>query len=522
MRMMKSPWSIAAVAFAALVFGMILAGVLDIDGRGHAQSAPRAVPAVAGGSVVPASMAGADSYSVQLPNFVEINKRVSPTVVAITSTKIVKSRGRNLMPDEDFFHYFFGNPNDRNNPRRTPDEGDEQKQRAGGSGFMISPDGWIVTNNHVVEGADEVEVTISDDEKVKAKVKGTDPATDLALLKIEYSKPLPYLVLGDSDRVETGEWVMAVGYPLAYGKTVTAGVISAKGRKLGISQNSSSFENFLQTDAAINFGNSGGPLVNLRGEVIGVNTAISLQGQNIGFAVPINQFKQIQDQLRDKGKVVRGYMGVNIKDVDREVQKAFGLKEDRGALVESVQEDSPAEKAGLKHGDVILKVDSVTIKKTQDLIEYVSSKAPGTKVTLTVIRDDKEKDFIVTLSKRPSEGEDTELGEEEGGKPSTKGVAQEKLGLSTDQITSRMRDYYKLDQDVKGLLVTAVKRVSKAADAGIREGDVLMEANSHELKTSEDLDKIVSGVKKGGYVRLYVLRPGQRSVSFYALIPMEE
>ncbi len=506
MKLLRSNWSILALALGAVIFGMVLAGLLDIDGRTHAgQAAAKYTPAEADAEALPAT-AG-------LPDFVRINKRVSPAVVAITTTKIVKQRGRSMGPHDDFFNFFFG-PN-----RQMPDdEGEEQKRRSGGSGFIISPDGYIVTNNHVVEEADEVEVTLSDDHKIKAKVVGKDPATDLALLKVDNGGDLPFVTMGDSDRVEIGEWVLAIGYPLIYGKTATGGIISAKERKIGISQTTSSFENFLQTDAAINFGNSGGPLVNMRGEVIGVNTAISMQGQNIGFAVPINMFKDIRAQLQEKGKVVRGYMGVRIRDVDEEIAKAFGLKEVKGALVESVEPDAPAEKAGLKHGDVIVRVDAVPVIKTADLIQYVSSKAPGTKVKVSVIRKEKPQEFTIALTQRKGEGEE---GGDETEKPSAQGVAQDKLGLSVDEISTQARRYYRLDEGLQGLLVTGVKRVSKAADANIREGDVILEANGREVTKPSQLDSIVDGLKKGDYLRLYVTRPGARGTSFYALIPMD-
>ena len=512
MKILKSNWSILAVALGAVIFGMVLAGLLDIDGRSHAgQTAEK----YAAGSPSPAPEAAAEAAAAGAPDFVRINKRISPAVVAITSTKVVKPRGRSMSPQDDFFHYFFG----PNGPGQGGgDDGEEQKQRSGGSGFIISPDGYIVTNHHVVEDADEVEVTISDEHKVKAKVIGKDPATDLALLKVDNGNTLPFVALGDSDRVEIGEWVLAIGYPLIYGKTASSGIISGKERKIGISQATQSFENFLQTDAAINFGNSGGPLVNMRGEVIGVNTAISVQGQNIGFAVPINMFKDIRAQLQDKGKVVRGYMGVRIRDVDEEIAKAFGLKEPKGALVESVEEDSPAEKAGLKHGDIIVKVDAVTVVKTTDLIQYVSSKAPGAKVKLTAIRKEKPQEFTITLTQRKGEGDEEET---EAEKPSSKGVAQEKLGLSVDEISDQSRRYYRLEDDVQGLLVVGVKRISKAADANIREGDILMEANGEELTKPSKLDSLVGGLKKGEYLRLYILRPGARGASFYALIPMD-
>jgi serine protease Do len=510
MKLWKSNWSILALALGAVIFGMVLAGLLDVDGRTHAgQADARYSPSA------PAPAAEAVPAASGAPDFVSINKRVSPAVVAITTTKIVKQRGRMVGPHDDFFDFFFG-PN-RQGPGNDGEDG-ERKQRSGGSGFIISPDGYVVTNHHVVEDADEVEVTISDDHKVKAKVVGKDPATDLALLKVDDGKNLPFVTLADSDKVEIGEWVLAIGYPLIYGKTATSGIISAKERKIGISQATSSFENFLQTDAAINFGNSGGPLVNMRGEVIGVNTAISVQGQNIGFAVPINQFKEIRAQLQEKGKVVRGYMGVRIRDVDEEIAKAFGLDKPKGALVESVEDGSPAEKAGLKHGDIVVKVDAVTVEKTSDLIQYVSSKAPGAKVAITAIRDEKPKEFTITLTQRKGEGEEES---EEAEKPSSKGASQEKLGLSTEAISDQSRRTYRLEDEVQGLLVVGVKRVSKAADANIREGDVILEANGKEVTKPSQLDAVVDGLQKGDYLRLYVLRPGARGASFYALIPMD-
>jgi len=474
---------------------MVIAGLFDTDSRTNAlPKSEEFVP-----------LKTSDSCC---PNFAEINKRVSPAVVAIYSTKVVKYS--HPFFNDDFFRFFFGNP-----PK---EEEQEEKIQSGGSGFIISPDGYILTNEHVVSEADEVEVVIGKDEHIKAKVVGKDAPTDLALLKIDSKEPLPTIPLGDSDKLEIGEWVMAVGFPLAYGKTVTVGVISAKERKIGISQTTSSFENFLQTDAAINFGNSGGPLVNIRGEAIGVNTAISLRGQNIGFAVPINQFKMIEDQLKSKGKVIRGYLGVRIGDVTEEIQKAFKLKNTNGAFIQSVEKGSPAEEAGLKHGDVIIKVDNKNIEKSQDLINYISSQKPGTKVKVYAIRDGKEMDFTVKLTTRKDVGEEEEeITEKEEGEE--KDIS--KLGISVGELTPRYRNYYNVPQEVDGIIVLKVKKISPAYDRGLREGDVIMEANGKEIKSPKDLKKVYSSLKKGDYLNLYVYKSEGRGTSMFIVIPVE-
>lgn len=489
-------FSILLLCLASLVFGVIVSGLFDTDSRGIA---------IPKDSNAPIQL---QSNDVCCPNFAEINKKVSPAVVAIYSSKVVKYS--HPFFDDELFRYFFG-------IKPEQEKGQEEKVQSGGSGFIISPDGYILTNDHVVEDADEVEVVIGKDEHLKAKVIGKDAPTDLALLKIDYKEPLPTIPLGNSDKLEIGEWVMAVGFPLAYGKTVTVGVISAKERKIGISQTTSSFENFLQTDAAINFGNSGGPLVNIRGEAIGVNTAISLRGQNIGFAIPINQFKEIEEQLKSKGKVTRGYLGVRIKEITEEIQKAFRLENLNGAFVESVEKNSPAQEAGLKHGDVIFKVDSKEIEKPQDLISYISSKKPGTKVKVFVIRDGKEKSFDVKLTTRKEKEIEEEL--EEISEGEEKDVS--KLGISVTELTQRHRNYYNIPLDVNGVLVTNVKRTSKAYEKGLREGDVIMEANGVIIESPKDLKKVYSSTSKGDYLKLYVYKAGRVSSSMFIIIPVE-
>lgn len=488
-------FSILLLCLASLIFGMIIAGLFDTDSRGIA------IPKDTNSPVQ------LQSNETSCPNFAEINKKVSPAVVAIYSSKIVKYS--HPFFDDEFFRFFFGRPEN--------EKEQEELIQSGGSGFIISPDGYILTNNHVVADADEVEVVIGKDEHLKAKVIGKDAPTDLALLKVDYKEPLPTIPFGDSDKLEIGEWVMAVGFPLAYGKTVTVGVISAKERKIGISQATSSFENFLQTDAAINFGNSGGPLVNIKGEAIGVNTAISLRGQNIGFAVPINQFKAIEEQLKKKGKVVRGYLGVRISDVTEEIQRAFKLKNTNGALVQAVESGSPAEEAGLKHGDVIIRVDNVEIEKPQDLINYISSKKPGTRVKVNVIRDGKEKDFSIILSTRKEEGE--LVGDEERSEGEEKDIS--KLGISVGEISSRYRNYYNIPDEIDGVLVLNVKKTSKAYEKGLRTGDVILEANGKQIKTPSDLKKIYSSLSKDDFLKLYVYKSGASKTKMFIIIPAD-
>jgi serine protease Do len=309
---------------------------------------------------------------------------------------------------------------------------------------------------------------------------------------------------------------MAIGDPLTFDKTVTVGVVSAKERS-GLTADAAtrSFENFIQTDAAINFGNSGGPLINVAGEVIGINTAMFRPAQNIGFAVPINTLKQVLPQLREKGKVTRGYLGINIRNIDEDHASAFKLKSSDGAFVESVQPGDPADRAGLKPGDTIVRVDNVPVKETRDLIGYVSAKSPGTKVKLTVIRDGKEMPFTVSLAER---GADQTADSEKGSRGGDE--SRGKIGISVQPLTPDIRRMAGLENNADGLYVQHVKEVSPAADAGLREGDVITSVNGHPVGSSEDFGKIVKNTAKGDYLRLYVLRP-QAKVSFFALVKIE-
>jgi serine protease Do len=500
----KRALSFSALIAAAVVFGMVVASSVNITPRSEAQreAAPAAHPrqAIAG-----------------TPTFADIAQEAMPSVVSITSTDIVKgSQGRRYANpfggEGDPFEFFFGPPGQ--NPHRgqqQPDD-EEHKQVQGGTGFIISDDGYIVTNNHVIEGADKIEVRINNKEKYTAKLVGRDTATDLALIKVDTKQRLTPLPLGDSEKLRVGEWVMAIGDPLAFDKTVTVGVVSAKQRSgLTADPATRSFENYIQTDAAINFGNSGGPLINVNGEVIGINTAIFRPAQNIGFAVPVNTLKQILPQLRDKGKVTRGFLGINIVNVDSDRAAAFNLKSEDGAFVESVEPGKPADKAGVKPGDTIIKVDSVPVKDTRDLIGYVSGKAPGSKVQLDVIRDGKEQTLTANLAERKDES---------AGKEPEKAASDdshERIGIQVTELTPQMRQMQRIKADVDGLVVVHVKEVSAAADAGIQEGDIITQVNGQKIGTTEEFGKVVSRAKKGDYLKLYVYHP-RANVSTFALV----
>jgi serine protease Do len=503
MRTKTKVLSLAALLTGSVVFGMILAGSLDLTRLASAQKAPPASPPAA---AAPARAGGGTALA--LPSFADIVEQIEPAIVSVTATDIVKADKRrrpyhNFGGDgQDPFEFFFGPDGPK---RRGSDEDEDQKQLSGGTGFLIEPDGYILTNNHVVEGAEKVDVKVGDKDEYKAKIVGRDPATDLALLKIEGSKPFPTVRLGDSDRIRVGEWVMAIGDPLNFDKSVTVGVLSGKGRYAGLSRATSAFENLLQTDAAINFGNSGGPLVNVNGEVVGINTAISRFAQNIGFAVPVNVAKRLLPQLK-KGKVVRGFLGVNIESVNKKWQEAYGLKAPEGALVQSVEKDKPAAKAGLRYGDVVTRVDDVAVKNNRDLIDYVSSKAPGAKITIAFIRDGKEQTTVATLETRPEDGDKPVAAEEDG-----KASRQKLLGLDIDDLTARARRAYGIDKDVtKGVVVTHVKPVSPAADANLQEGDVILEVNGTSVGSVDEMEAAMKKVPKGKYVRFYVQRQGPR------------
>jgi serine protease Do len=423
-----------------------------------------------------------------LPNFVELAKLNKPTVVNVSTAKVVKPQapmrrspsnpfGRD--PFEDFFEHFF-----ENMPRHP------YTSRSLGSGFIISEDGYILTNYHVVAGADEVKVKLSDSREFKAIVKGWDDKLDLALLKIDAKDHLPVAKLGDSDKTEVGEWVMAIGNPFGLGQTVTSGIVSAKERVIG----SGPYDDFIQTDASINPGNSGGPLINSNGEVIGINTAIVAGGQGIGFAIPVNMAKTIISQLKEKGKVTRGWLGVVIQSITPDLAKSFGLKGEAGALVSEVVKGGPAEKAGLKNGDIITEFDGRKIREMNELPRLVAVTPVGKKVKVTIIRNGKTLHKTVVMETM-----------KEGAGEGQSAVAKEKLGVTVAALTPELAAKMGI-KETKGVVVTEVKPGSVAEDSGIAAGDVVKEIDGVEIVTVADFEKAVSSYKKGSVIRLLLKR----------------
>ncbi|MEM7048062.1 MAG: Do family serine endopeptidase [Acidobacteriota bacterium] len=475
----------------AVVFGMVLAGGLQITPVGNA--------AVTGaGNAITVSAPGGTL------GFADLAEAVEPAVVSIAAATFEEQQ-RRQNPLE-----FFLRPPGQRERQRQPDEPQRFRSDSGGSGFVISSDGLIVTNHHVVRGADKLTVTLGD-RPYEAEVKGTDPATDLALLKIEAGSSLPYLQLGDSDSLRVGDWVMAIGSPLSLDHTVTVGVVSAKDRALGISD--ISFENFIQTDAAINFGNSGGPLVNLRGQVIGIATAINYGAENIGFAVPVKTLQDILPQLREDGRVSRGYLGIEITNLDFKDAEAFQLDSPDGALVQAVVAGQPAENAGLRHGDIIVQVDDRPVRDTRDLINYVASKPPGTRVTVEVIRGDDRRSLQIELGERPGLGEPVAAIEDD----SEGGI--DWLGIEFQGLTSGLRSNHGIADNVSGIWVTSIEPDSALYEEGVRVGDVIAEVNGRDIETVNDFEAAVGETSSGSYVRFYVQRMdpnSSRVISFFA------
>ncbi len=437
--------------------------------------------------------------------FVSVVKKAKPAVVHIKVEKTTKARTGSPVPEEffnnPFFEQFFGPYYRQQHPRQR-----EFKQRGQGSGFLISKDGLILTNNHVIENADDIKVVLSDNREFEAKLIGTDPLSDVALIKIDDAENLPVLPLGDSDKLEVGEWVIAIGNPFGLSQTVTAGVVSAKGRS---NVRINDYENFIQTDAAINPGNSGGPLINGQGEVVGINTALfSKTGgyMGIGFAIPINMAKSIEKQLQTEGKVTRGWLGVVIQDINEELAESFGLDDSKGILVSEVQKDSPADKAGLEQGDVILRLNGKTLKNVAELRNKVALISPDSKATLLVIRDGKEKKIKVTIGEQPSD-----FGRK--GLPGTANILKD-FGLGLQNLTPELAERFGYQKDA-GVVISDVKPDSPAALEGLKPGYLIEEVNRTRvsnlkelraaLKKSSSTKRILLRIRAGDYSRYVVL-----------------
>ncbi len=430
--------------------------------------------------------------------FSSVVKKAGPAVVHVGVEKSANSRGMEQMPfdlfNDPFFERFFG-PQFRH-PEMPQGRGKRGfKQQAAGSGFIISPDGYILTNNHVVDGAEKITVRLEDKREFQARVVGADPQTDVAMLKIE-GKNLPVLPLGDSDALEVGEWVIAIGSPFELSQSVTVGVVSAKGRnRMGITD----YENFIQTDAAINPGNSGGPLLNIRGEAVGINTAIfSRSGgyMGIGFAIPVNMAKNVEKQLRSTGKVTRGWLGVMIQDVSEDLAKQFGSANQRGALVSEVTNDSPAQRSGLLQGDIITALNGKAIDNVADLRNRIAETPPNTAVTLRILRNGQERDIQVVIGEQPKN-----LRADSGAAGA--GGALSSMGLSLQDLTDALARQFGYEKD-QGVLIASVEPGSAAEQAGLAGGQLIEEVNRSRVRNLRELERALAKNRDARQVLLRV------------------
>jgi serine protease Do len=433
--------------------------------------------------------------------FSEIVRSISPSVVNISTTKVMKRDSGPLF--EDPFHDFFNPFHDFGMPRKW-------KERSLGSGVIVSPDGYIITNNHVVEKADEIKVTLLDRRMFRGHLIGADPKTDIAIIKIDANN-LQTLPWGDSDKLQVGEFVLAIGSPYGLSNTVTMGIISAVGRaNVGIAD----YEDFIQTDAAINPGNSGGPLVNIQGELIGINTAIfSRTGgyQGIGFAVPCNMVRLVMDQLVQKGKVTRGWIGVTIQELTPELAQQFGLRNSKGALVSDVAKDSPAAKAGIVRGDVVLEFNGKEVKDVSSLRNMVAQSKAGSELMVKILRAGKELHIKVVIVELPREV--AEVSPERLHNDKTE--AEVLTGLSVMDLSKEIIRQLGFQRDEKGVVVVRVEPGSAADDAEIKKGDIIKEINKREIDNLESYNRITKGIKQNESVLLFISRSGK---NFYAIL----
>ena len=438
------------------------------------------------------SQESVDALSKTNKAMAELVSTVTPAIVNISSTKTVRTRGfQSPFFNDPFFNRFFGDQYGQLNKPR------EYKQSGLGSGVIVNKEGYILTNNHVIKDADEIVVKLSDKREFKGKIIGSDPKTDLAVIKID-DDDLPVLTIGDSDKLKVGEMVIAIGNPYGLSQTVTSGIVSAKGRaNVGIAD----YEDFIQTDAPINPGNSGGALVNIRGELVGINTAIfSTSGgyQGIGFAIPTNMANSVMKSLIKEGKVIRGWLGVSIQPVSEDIAEHFNMKEQKGALVAEVVEDSPAEKAKLKRGDVIIRYDGREVDDPDHLRNMVAATLPDSKVEVVVSRDGKEKNITVEIGEIPS---DIQVA---SGAYDFDNVLD---GLSVRNVTPELRKSMNIPKRVSGVLVSSVGADSAAAGA-VKRDDVIMEINRTNIRNTDDYRNVVSDISSKDGVLMLLYRNG--------------
>ena len=448
-----------------------------------------AIPSFYPGSNIEAKVGNIQSIP---ESFTHLAEMASPAVVNIRTVKTIKGGGRVFRhfkkgpfgeddPFHDFFDRFFGEERPR-----------DFKQRSLGSGFIIGKDGYIVTNNHVVENADKIEVILKDEKEFDAEIVGRDANTDLALIKIKSRRDLPVLQFGDSGDLKIGQWVVAIGNPFGLEHTVTAGIVSAKGRVIG----SGPYDDFIQTDASINPGNSGGPLLNMGGEVVGINTAIVAGGQGIGFAIPVNLAKKIIGQLKSGGEVIRGWLGVGIQDISEEVAEYYGIEEKKGVLVTEVFPGDPADEAGIKSKDIILSINGKTVGTAREITGMIADTDVGETVKIKVLRNGKAETFKVKIAKR----EDAKISARK-----TRKDHQAELGIRVAEVTPDIARRLNL-KEAKGVIVAGVEPDSKAAEAGLRVHDIIKEVNHLSITSVSDLNKAINNIKDGETINMFIWR----------------
>ena len=497
-RLVQIRSSVALVSLAAaLVIGGALAWVVSSSGHTVLGAGSPVMLRIAGNS--PAGPVNLNE------GFASVVEPLLPAVVNISTSKVVKNqKSENPFSQDPFFRQFFGNPDDQQQPR-------EQREHSLGSGVIVNPDGYILTNNHVVDGASDVQVTLSDKRQLKAKIVGTDPRTDIAVLKIPATS-LATVTLGDSAKARVGDIVLAVGDPFGIGETVTMGIVSATGRRDLRLEGPEGYEDFIQTDASINPGNSGGALVNTRGELIGINTAIISNGgggnQGIGFAVPVNMARTVMEQILKTGKVTRGYLGVSIQEVTPDIAKAFNVPSAEGALVGDVSPDSPGAKVGLQKGDIITALNGQKIADYHDLRLRISQTPPGTSIKMEVYRNGQKQEMTATLSEFPEKAQAAE-NSPQGESPVLDGVQVENL---TPDIVQQLN----LPSSTHGVVITRVDPDSTAAETGLERGDLIQEVNRKPINNVEQFRAAVRGasnqpllllINRGGSSSYVVISP---------------
>jgi serine protease Do len=482
--------TLTLTAVIAFLVGAILAGGLSRPAVTADTPAPRRAPSSNVSDI-------GQPVSVSLVNFADVVERINPAVVNIDATARVgerRRRSRSGLGDAPELFDFNAPRGDRDIPRR-----------GAGSGFIIDADGSILTNFHVIDRADRILVTLSDGRSLRAHVIGADPDTDIALIKVDDQAGLPVAPIGDSSTLRMGEWVCAIGNPLGYEHTVTVGVVSYLGRKLF----DASLDNYIQTDAAINFGNSGGPLINSRGEVIGINAAISSRASNIGFAVPINGASAILPQLRANGRVSRGYIGVHLRDVDADLQRSLGLSIRQGALVQDITPGSPADRAGVRPYDVILSFDNQPIANDDQLIRHISGRSPGTAAQVRVLRDGREQTMTVKLAERPGRGAAASQNVAPVPQPPTGARPDQEpvLGLTVRDLDRFTAERLDLPKDMRGVLITRVEPLSSSFDADMQRGTVLLEINRRPITSTAEYRRLARTARSGDILTLFVYSP---------------